>query len=110
MFPFSLSEWSFTMCPTPYNRTSNVWSVLLNKTFLSFIIYNYTSNLLLLGAGFRPGQLPRGLHNQGPPQPGASTTRGPPHMSCHLLLFWYSRVVWASIAPLQKAAQELPHV
>ena len=36
-FPFSLSEWSFTICPTPYNRKHflNVLSVSLNKTFPS---------------------------------------------------------------------------
>ena len=32
-FPFSLSEWSFTICPTPYNRKYNVLSASLNKTF-----------------------------------------------------------------------------
>ena len=35
-FPFSLSEWSFTVCPTPYNRKKNVLSASLNKTFPSF--------------------------------------------------------------------------
>ena len=36
-FPFSLSEWSLTICLTPYNhRLKNVLSALLNKTFLSF--------------------------------------------------------------------------
>ena len=34
--PLSLSKWSFTICLTPYNRKSNVLSVSLNKTFLSF--------------------------------------------------------------------------
>ena len=35
-FPFSLSEWSFTICLTPYNRRlKNVLSASLNKTFLS---------------------------------------------------------------------------
>ena len=34
-FPFSLSEWSLTICLTPYNRRKNVLSVSLNKTFLS---------------------------------------------------------------------------
>ena len=29
-------------------------------------------------------------------------------MSCHLLFFWYSRVGWASTAPLLKAAQGPP--
>ena len=39
MFPFSLSEWSFTICEclTPYNRKSNVLSVSLNKTCPSFL-------------------------------------------------------------------------
>ena len=31
-FPLSLSEWSFTICPTPYNR-KNVLSASLNKAF-----------------------------------------------------------------------------
>ena len=35
-FPLSLSEWSFTICPTPYNR-KYVLSASLNKTFPSFI-------------------------------------------------------------------------
>ena len=34
-FPFSLSEWSLTICLTPYNRRKNVLSASLNKTFLS---------------------------------------------------------------------------
>ena len=34
-FPLSLSEWSFTICLTPYNRRKNVLSASLNKTFLS---------------------------------------------------------------------------
>ena len=34
-FPLSLSEWSFTICLTPYNRKLNVLSASLNKTFLS---------------------------------------------------------------------------
>ena len=33
-FPFSLSEWSLTICLTPYNRKWNVLSASLNKTFL----------------------------------------------------------------------------
>ena len=36
--PLSLSEWSFTVCPTPYDRKYNVLSVLLNKTFRSFLV------------------------------------------------------------------------
>ena len=35
-FPLSLSEWSSTICLTPYNRKQNVLSVSLNKTFPSF--------------------------------------------------------------------------
>ena len=35
-FPFSLSQWSLTICLTPYNCRSNVLSASLNKTFLSF--------------------------------------------------------------------------
>ena len=34
-FPFSLSEWSLTICLTPYNHRKNVLSASLNKTFLS---------------------------------------------------------------------------
>ena len=34
-FPFSLSEWSSTICLTPYNRKYNVLSASLNKTFPS---------------------------------------------------------------------------
>ena len=36
-FLLSLSEWSFTICPTPYNRKQNVLSVSLNKIFPSFL-------------------------------------------------------------------------
>ena len=37
-FPLSLSEWSFTICVTPYNRKlKNVLSASLNKTFPSFL-------------------------------------------------------------------------
>ena len=32
------------------------------------------------------------------------------HMSRHLLFVWYSRVGWASTAPLLKASQRPPHV
>ena len=35
-----LSEWSFIICPTPYNRRSNVLSASLNKTFPSFYYHN----------------------------------------------------------------------
>ena len=36
-FPLSLSEWSFTICPKPYNRKSNVLNTSLNKTFPSLL-------------------------------------------------------------------------
>ena len=36
-FPLSLSEWSSTICPVPYNR-KYVLSVSLNKTF-SFLSF-----------------------------------------------------------------------
>ena len=35
-FPRSLSEWSFTMCLTPYKRKYNVLSASLNNIFPSF--------------------------------------------------------------------------
>ena len=41
-FPLSLSEWSLTICLTPYNCKQNVLSVSLNKTFPSFLIVIYT--------------------------------------------------------------------
>ena len=34
--PRSLSDWSFTICLTPYNRNYNVLSASLNKTFPFF--------------------------------------------------------------------------
>ena len=43
-FPLSLSERSFTICPTQYNSKYNVLSASLNKTFPSEIshkIYNF---------------------------------------------------------------------
>ena len=36
-FSLSLSEWSFTICMTPYNRKKNVLSASLNKAFPSFL-------------------------------------------------------------------------
>ena len=36
-FPLSLSEWSFTICVTLYNRKLNVLSASLNKTVPSFL-------------------------------------------------------------------------
>ena len=45
-FPLSLSEWSFTICPTPYNRKSNVLSASLNKIFPSFLPYVLTMTVI----------------------------------------------------------------
>ena len=42
-FPLSLSEWSLTICLTPYNRRQNVLSALLNKTFLSLSLSHSNS-------------------------------------------------------------------
>ena len=36
-FPFSLSEWSLTICLMPYKIIINVLSASLNKTFPSFL-------------------------------------------------------------------------
>ena len=46
-FHLSLSEWSLTICPTPYNRKQNVLSASLNKTFPSVTPHTHTpqSNL-----------------------------------------------------------------
>ena len=38
-FPLSPSEWSFTICPTPYNRKYNVLSASLNKACPSFLVH-----------------------------------------------------------------------
>ena len=51
-FPLSLSEWSLTICPTPYNRIINVLSASLNKTFPSFYHpINRWHNPYAIGAG-----------------------------------------------------------
>ena len=43
VFPFSLSEWSFTICPTPYNRNKNVLRVSINNKnkIPTFFLPNY---------------------------------------------------------------------
>ena len=46
--PFSLSEWFFTICLTPYNRKYNVLSASLNKTFPSFLFTVTNSYLVSL--------------------------------------------------------------
>ena len=41
-FALSLSEWSFTICPTPYNRKIKCVECVVKKTFPSFVyIYIY---------------------------------------------------------------------
>ena len=42
-FPLSLSEWSFTICLTPYNRKQNVLRASLNKTFPSFLSWQWAN-------------------------------------------------------------------
>ena len=47
-FPLSLSEWSLTICLTPYNCRYNVLSASLNKTFLSLsqhILFTYMEGM-----------------------------------------------------------------
>ena len=36
-FHLSLSEWSFTICPAPYNRKYNVLIASLNKTIPTYL-------------------------------------------------------------------------
>ena len=47
-FPFSLSEWSFTICPMPYNRTKNVLSASLNEKHFHFHYITFSESLLVL--------------------------------------------------------------
>ena len=44
-FPLSLSEGSFTICLTPYNRKENVLIASLNKTFPSFNTFYFSFRL-----------------------------------------------------------------
>ena len=44
-FPLLLSEWSVTICMMPYNHKKNMFSVLLNKTFPSFLPIQNLNNL-----------------------------------------------------------------
>ena len=39
MFALLLSEWSFAICLTSYNRKQNVLNASLTKTFPSFVIH-----------------------------------------------------------------------
>ena len=45
-FPLSLSEWFFTICPTPYSSKYNVLSASLNKAFPSTLPSSLADNLL----------------------------------------------------------------
>ena len=47
-FPFSLSEWSLTICLMPYNRKENVLSASLNKTFPSLFFVFFTVDLYVI--------------------------------------------------------------
>ena len=47
-FPLSLSEWSFTICPMPYNCNKNVLSASLNKTFTPFLHFTSESCCFLI--------------------------------------------------------------
>ena len=49
-FLLSLSEWSFTICLTPYNRKKNVLSASLNKIFPSFLPLQYSAVVKKLSA------------------------------------------------------------
>ena len=40
-FPLSLSEWSFTICPTPYNRKIKCVECVVKETFPSFHLNDY---------------------------------------------------------------------
>ena len=44
-FPFSLFEWSFTICLMPHIHKENVLIVLLNKTLLSFTMVGHGTNV-----------------------------------------------------------------
>ena len=55
-FPLSLSEWSFTICPMPYNRKFNVLSASLNKiSFLNIIIYDGAKVIFMIDLIFSNG-------------------------------------------------------
>ena len=47
-FHLSLSEWSFTIRPMPYNRKQNVLRVSLNKTFPSFLVLLAAAVIIML--------------------------------------------------------------
>ena len=54
-FPLSLSEWSFTIYPTPYNRKYNVLSASLNKHFIHLNgVDTWTEPACAPGSGVAP--------------------------------------------------------
>ena len=63
-FPLSLFEWSFTICLTQHNRTLNVFSAPLNKTFPSFHTQQCCTNYVVVECPFTVrwvvGSIPRG--------------------------------------------------
>ena len=46
-FPFSLSEWSLTVCLMPYNRKKNMLSASLNKN-ISFLRFKFCSCMCVM--------------------------------------------------------------
>ena len=50
-YPLSISEWSFTICLTPYNRKYNVLNASLNKTFPSCLRHNSLAKTDVLSIG-----------------------------------------------------------
>ena len=68
-FPFSLSEWSLTICLTPYNRKYNVLSASLNK---KHFLPSFDLQWVEVGSDSPPrrarGRPPRG--DAEPPHPG----------------------------------------
>ena len=53
-FPFSLSEWSLTICLTPHNRKYNVLSASLNKIFHSFLPDRNEKTICLFSRHVKP--------------------------------------------------------
>ena len=83
-FPLSLSEWSFTICPTPYNRKYNVLSTSLNKTLPEFYCYKYSSCLFVgFLVGFLNGTTVHVLYD-------CEYTKNPCHLSA--ILLWPAEV------------------
>ena len=67
-FPLSLYEWSFTICLTSHNCKYIVLSVLLNKTFRSFCLFQLIYFLLISAALYSVTDFWKDIvqHNPGP--------------------------------------------